>query len=60
MKNGKSDLWMSRFEKRIRFGELKHADLALRYFILIVNANSEVFYASRTVEQFIGFHQVNK
>jgi aryl hydrocarbon receptor len=31
---------------------------SLNGFILIVNTNSEVFYASRTVEQFIGFHQV--
>jgi aryl hydrocarbon receptor len=30
---------------------------SLNGFILIVNTNSEVFYASRTVEQFIGFHQ---
>lgn len=33
---------------------------SLNGFILIVNENSEVFYSSRTVEQFIGFHQVNK
>jgi aryl hydrocarbon receptor len=31
---------------------------SLNGFILIVNTNSEVFYSSRTVEQFIGFHQV--
>ena len=31
---------------------------SLNGFILIINENSEVFYASRTVEQFIGFHQV--
>ena len=30
---------------------------SLNGFILIVNTNSEVFYASRTVEQYIGFHQ---
>ncbi|RNA40819.1 aryl hydrocarbon receptor [Brachionus plicatilis] len=30
---------------------------SLNGFIFIVNTNSEVFYASRTVEQYIGFHQ---
>ena len=30
---------------------------SLNGFIIIVNTNSEVFYASRTVEQYIGFHQ---
>ena len=32
---------------------------SLNGFILIVNENSEVFYSSKTVEQFIGFHQVS-
>lgn len=30
---------------------------SLNGFMFIVNTNSEVFYASRTVEQYIGFHQ---
>lgn len=30
---------------------------SLNGFILIANTNSEVFYSSRTVEQYLGFHQ---
>ena len=57
-----------REQERLRFSQICYADQnfsegnaileSLNGFILIVNTNSEVFYASRTVEQFIGFHQV--
>lgn len=53
--------------ERVRLANVQYQDSSfsegnaifdsLNGFILIVNENSEVFYASRTVEQFIGFHQ---
>lgn len=39
---------------------LCYYEKSLNGFILIVNTNSEVFYASRTVENYIGFHQVKR
>jgi hypothetical protein len=41
----------------IHFSEGDSILESLNGFILIINTNSEVFYASRTVEQYIGFHQ---
>ena len=32
---------------------------ALQGFIVIVSCDGELFFASRTVEQYLGFHQVN-
>lgn len=32
---------------------------ALQGFIIIVSCDGELFFASRTVEQYLGFHQVN-
>lgn len=55
-------------EDRIRYSQINYLDPnfsegnsildSLNGFILMVNTNSEVFYSSRTVEQYIGFHQV--
>ena len=32
---------------------------ALNGFIMVIDPNSEVFYVSETVEQYLGFHQVS-
>ena len=32
---------------------------ALYGFLFVVTCDGEVFYAARTVEQYLGFHQVN-